>query len=270
MAVPTRKSTSVEIVTVVFYVGFAMLLGLIMLDFVPDVGPKIVVEHVSSNSESYLVALILCGWIQFGCWRLRGRDLVLTAVVLSACLALVGVFLYLSDLPAPVKTLNESCIACAFLIPWSALPGRPWSRRWSWLPALLLAVAAGLCVAVGVTIVVHLAEALVAAVAIMVALDFWDRGLAVGRLLGGWLYRSSLYLMLIAVPLAVVLAGVARRTDGGFVNGVLHYLGRGQEGFVAALLICGFLAGIVALRQRSVWLADIRDDRDVEPVPSID
>lgn len=239
-------------ISILFYAALTAVLLVVILRDVSAVVPGSVGKHIGSNSESYLIALVLAAWVQGGYQSRSGTRHVIMAVLLGGLMGALGLYLYASHLPAPIKTLNESFIACAVLIPWCALPHRPWQRAPACIPLIVVVLGTALGVSADASFIVSQAESVIAIAAIILALDVWDRGLLVGRSLSTWPSRVLLWSTLTLIPLVVVAAGVERRSEAGFVNVILDYLGRGQEGFVAAILLSVFLAVFVHLYQPRV------------------
>lgn len=239
----------------VFYGALLLLTGLIQAGVLGALGPAGLMKHISADSESYVFAIVLCAWIEWGAWRLRGSRLAITAAALCLVFAGITVFTLTADLPSSVRTLNESFFALAVLIPYVALrrPLGVWPAVGSVLLAVGIAVSAALSPH---SIVVSLAEGMTILVLAPWVFDVLDRELLT-RIRSGVAGRYVVYATLVLVPVAVVGLGVARRTDGGFVNGVLHYLGRSQESFVGMLLVAVYLAVVLGLRRSRSEVTDV-------------
>lgn len=236
--------------SLLFYGGLALLLTLIMTKQLPNILPKSLARPIGYDSEGFFLALVLAAWIQFGCWRLSGRRLWSNALILATVFAGIGVFLIATDLPSSVKTLNEASLALAVLIPFVALQ-RPLGR---WPLAASLCVTAAVAVGAGLwpdSLVVNLAETMVALIIAPWAFDLYDRGILDREARASMRLRLLGYGLLIAIPTVVVMLGTARRTQGGVFNDVLHYLGRSQESFVGILLVTVFLAIGLGARGRA-------------------
>ena len=224
----------------VFYVVLVVVLAACLVPFV-RVLPHSLALRVAHNSEGYVLALILIPWIQFARPRLAGRGAEWPAAVAVAlaCLA-VGVLLIASDLPSRIRTLNEGFLAAGLLVPYVQLR-RPVPRV---LPVLVAAI--GVLIAVAFdhnTEVTDLAEVWGALVLIPLTLDLVDRGILNPTARTSRALRYGWYAALVVVPI-----GCAVLDFGVHVTGVLyqvvHYVGRCNEDFVAALLISLALAVI--------------------------
>lgn len=257
------STTQTRAVSLTFYGGMVLLLTLIMTKQLSDILPKSVAKPIGYDSEGFFLALVLAAWIQFACWRLDRRRLGVCALCLSALFLAIGIGLLVTDLPSPVKTLNEASIALAVLIPYVSLR-RPLG---SW--PLFASAALTAMVFVGAAIrpdslVVNLAETMVALIIAPWVFDLFDRRVLDPTAPGAWRMRLCGYALLIAIPVIVVLLGTARRTEGGMFNDVLHYLGRSQESFVGILLTVGFLSLLVGMAHSHPARRTAEDATDLE------
>lgn len=245
-----RRRLLQRLLPIAFYGGLLLLLALILSKNLSQLGPERVMTAIAYDSESYVFAIGLAAWIQWGCWKLHGRTRWSAAAALSLLFAGLTVFTLTADLPGSVKTLNEAFFALAVLVPFVTLP-RPLGA-WPVAGSLLLAILIG--VAVGVwpgSLVVALAEGMTILALTPWAFDVLDREVLDPRAnVSNW-SRLVLYCVLFLVPMFVVALGVERRTQGGFINDVLHYLGRSQESFVGVLLVMVYLAAVRAVQRSS-------------------
>lgn len=218
---------------VVVYLLLGFVLISCMFSFVHAYLPHSLATRVAHNSEGYVIALIVIPWIQFARDRLFGRPsewpLTVTAGVVSV---LVGILLILSDLPSPIRTLNEGFIAAGLLLPYVQLR-RP--LRWA-LPVAVVVV--GVLVATVFnqnSEVTDLAEVWGGLVLLPLTFDLFDRGIldpsAPNR---PWL-RYSWLAVLVVVPVACSVLD-ARNALTGVAGQVVHYVSRCNEDFVAAIL----------------------------------
>ncbi|MBA2416801.1 MAG: hypothetical protein H0V64_13130 [Geodermatophilaceae bacterium] len=232
---------------VVFYGGLALLMFLILTTLLDRVLPTDLANRLGYNSEGYTLALVVCAWIQ--AVRPRLSEPLRWWIALAAGLgcAAIGLGLYASELPSQLKTLNETFIALALILPYLTL-ARPLRR---WVP---LAISTGVAAAVVLGVVlgsrqspfVLLAETMAMLFLVPLALDVVDRAILEPRAPTSAVRRYGWYAMLVVVPLAVVLLGTDARSGDGFAV-VLDYLGRVHESVIGVLLVHVYLA--VGLRR---------------------
>ncbi len=220
--------------TVLFYTALIVLVTAMVLRLLPLVLPDLIAGRISRNSEGIVLLLILAVWIQFVRPRLAhsARRWPITAAAAGASL-LVGGVLFLTDPVNEIKTLNETFLAAAVLIPYLELP-RPLPR---WVPVVL---TFGLLVVVVAghsnEFIVLMAEALGALILVPVGLDLIDRGILdpTARTVG-W-QRAAWYAFLLAGPIVFWVTD-----NGATVNGtagvVLGYAGRTTEAFLCLLAL---------------------------------
>ncbi len=220
--------------TIIFYAALIVLILAMMAGLLRLVLPDLIAGRISRNSEGIVLLLILAAWIQFVRPRLAhsARRWPITAAAASACL-LVGATLLLTEPANELKTLNETFLAAALLIPYLELP-RPLPR---WVPVvltfgLLVVVVAGY----SNEFIVLMAEALGALILVPVGLDLIDRGILdpTARTVG-W-QRAAWYAFLLAGPIVFWVTD-----NGATVNGtagvVLGYAGRTTEAFLCLLAL---------------------------------
>lgn len=243
---PMRISTGRQVAATAFYVVLVALVLACVIPFLPL--PHRAATAISHNSEGYVIALILVPWIQFVRPRLVGRRTEMAVTIAAAVLLLaIGVFLIATHLPSRIRTLNEGFLAAALLVPYVQLR-RPVPRS---LP-LALSLVAVLIAAVfnGSSEVTDLAEVWGAVVLIPIGLDLIDRGILEPTARTSRALRYGWYAFLVLVPILVSAfewhIGVT-----GLVNGVLRYVSRANEDFIAALLIPVLLAVILGRTGRS-------------------
>ena len=235
---------------VVFYGGLALVLASILFQWLGRITPDAVATRVGHNSEGYLAALVVAGWIQYARPRLTGhrREWVVTGVVAAVALA-IGLLLLASDLPSRWRTLNETFLALALLLPYLQLR-RP-------LPRVLAGgIAAGLLVVVVVfestAAVTDLAETFGILILAPVALDLVDRGIldrdAGTSTRARWLWYGALVLVPVALSVLEYQIGV-----DGILGVAIRYGVRVTEAFVCLLLVELYLAvGLGWTGRRSV------------------
>ncbi len=222
------------VITVAFFGALLTVVAGVLLELASLVLPEGLAARIGRNSEGLVLALLLAGWIGFARPALAGRPGQWRPTVLAAagCLA-VGVALLLSDLPSRFRTLNESFLAAALLLPYLQAR-RPLPPR----------LAAGLSLAVLVLVVAFnrtgavtgLAESLGVLLLAPIAFDLVDRQILdpSARVARG--LRAGWYAFLIVTP--VVLSLLQGRLDpGGLAGEGLRYGARLTEAFVCLLLV---------------------------------
>jgi hypothetical protein len=231
--------TGKRILPVVFYGGLALLLASILFQWLIRIAPDAVASRLGHNSEGYLAALAVAGWIQYARPRLTGvrREWVVTGVVAAVSLA-IGLALLASDLPSRWRTLNETFLALALLLPYLQLR-RPLPRA---VPIGIAAVLFGAVVAFESTAAVtDLAEALGILILAPVAVDLVDRGILDPAARTSPRARWLWYAALVAAPIALSVLEYRIGVDG--VLGVaVRYGVRVTEAFVCLLLVQLYLA----------------------------
>ncbi len=226
---------------VLFYGGLALLMLAIFTGALDSILPTSMASHVSDDSEAYVFAMLLAAWVQWGVRRLPSEGALRLGAGFGVFCALVTIVLLATHLPGSVKTLNETFFALAILIPYVSL-----RRPLGWWPqacsiALIFVIAGG----VGLwpeSLWRTLAEGLTIVVLAPWAFDVLDRTILEPRAKNEAWMRPTLYGLLIAIPVVVVLLGVDRRAGGGVVPQTLDYIGRSQESFVGLLLVLVYLA----------------------------
>lgn len=219
---------------VAFYAGLIVLLAAIMLGWLPMVAPDPIAGRIARNSEGVALLLVLAVWIQFVRPRLaKSAARWRITMLVAASLLVIGVTLFVTEPVNAVKTLNETFLAAAILVPYLELP-RPLP---AWLP-LTTALGLILLVVVGQSgeVITLTAEALGALILVPVGLDAVDRGIldptvrTVGWLRAGW------YAFLIAGP-AIFWATDNGAATGGTTGAILTYAGRTTEIFLCLLAL---------------------------------
>ena len=228
-----------RVLPVVFYGGLALVLASTLFQWLGKVAPDAVASRVGHNSEGYLAALAVVSWIQYVRPRLTGhrREWLVTAAVAALWLAL-GLALVASDLPSRWRTLNETCLALALLLPYLQLR-RPLPRA---VPA---GIAVGLFVVVvafeSTAAVTDLAETFGILILAPVAFDLVDRGILDPTARTTPRTRWLWYATLVVVP--IVLSVLEYRVGVDGVLGVaVRYGVRVTEAFVCLLLVELYLA----------------------------
>jgi len=233
-----------RVAAAVFYGGLLAVVAATLLQLLPLVLPGAVAGRVGRNSEGFLLALLLAGWVQLARPRLRGSPrewsvtLAAAAVCVLAALVLLG-----SDLPSRIRTLNETFLAAALVVPYLQLR-RPLPPRLA--AGLSLGVLAVVVLLHRTALVTDLAETLGVLLLVPVAFDLVDRGILDRRARTSTALRCSWYALLALVP---VLFAVLQHGLGveGTLGEATRYGVRLTEAFLCLLLVELYLA--VALRR---------------------
>ena len=230
---------------VVFYGGLALVLASIVFQWLSRIAPDAVASRVGHNSEGYLAALAVAAWIQYARPRLTGhrREWLVTGLVAAVSLG-IGLALVASDLPSRWRTLNETFLALALLLPYLQLR-RPLPR------ALAGGIAAGLFVVVvafeSTAAVTDLAETFGLLILAPVAFDLVDRGILDPGARPGRRARLLWLAALVVVPVVLSVLEYQVGVDG--VLGVaVRYGVRVTEAFVCLLLVEVYLGAVALAR----------------------
>ena len=244
-----------RILPVVFYGGLALLLASILFQWLGKIAPDAIATRVGHNSEGYLAALVVAAWIQYVRPRLSGHraEWVVTALAAAVALA-VGLALLASDLPSRWRTLNETFLALALLLPYLQLR-RPLPRA---VPIGIAVVLFGAVVAFESTAAVtDLAETFGILILAPVAFDLVDRGILDPTARTSTRTRWLWYVALAVVPIVLSVLEYQVGVDG--VAGVaVRYGVRVTEAFVCLLLVEVYLAVLLGRTGR----------RDAAPAPA--
>ena len=223
-----------RLLSAVFYTSLILVVAGVLLQVLPLLLPEAVAGRIGRNSEGLVLALLLAGWIQYARPRLAGtpRAWPVTALVVGVLVA-VGVVLLLSDLPSRFRTLNETFLAAALVIPYLQVR-RPLPRG----------LAAGLAVAVlGLTVVFHrsgtvtdLAETIGVLLLVPIAFDLVDRGILDPGARTSPRLRVAWYAVIVLAPLTFTALEYGLGVDG-LLGEAVRYSVRIAEAFVALLLL---------------------------------
>ena len=219
-------------VTVVVVVG-------VLAQLFAEVMPDRVASRIAHNSEGFVLALLLALWIEFARPRLAGtaREWPVTLAVAAGCTVL-AVLLLQSDLPSRFRTLNETFLASAVVVPYLQLR-RPLPARLA--VAASASVLAVIVVANRTTVVVDLAEALAVLVLVPIGFDLVDRGILDPRAATSPRLRLGWYVGLVVAPIAF---SVLEYQVGfsGVLGEATRYSVRVTEAFIALFLVELYLA----------------------------
>lgn len=224
----------------VFYGGLSLLMALLLADVLRDLIPARIAGRIGYNSEGYTAALLLGLWIQFARPRLAdSRWQWPGTIAVGVAFAVLGVVMVDSDWPSRVKTLNESMLGLALVIPY-VQARRPVPARWA------VAVAA-VCFAAIVVFnhadtVTRYAEGFVLIVLVPLALDVVDRAILAPDQPTSPRRRYVFYALLVLLPItsSLLFHGDVFRT--GLAAEWIRYEVRVHESFVAVLLVCLYFA----------------------------
>lgn len=220
----------------VFYAGLCGLLLLIVSGTLALVMPESMARRVNYNSEAYIFAVVLAGWVQFGAPRVPDHARLRWATMLGVVWAIVGVGLIMSDLPSRIRTLNESALALALLLPYVTLR-RP-LPRWTLLSVpIMIGMTAWAVFSAPESWIIDQAEAFGFLVLAVLTFDAVDRAILepgrdspAGR-------RWPWYAFMVLEPVIVSWLGTEVRQTGSAISLTLEYLGRIHESFIGILLV---------------------------------
>lgn len=230
-----------------FYLVVAAVLAGVLLEVFPAVLPDGLASRIGHNSEAYALVLVAAPWIQYARPRLAGtsREWPVTAGVAVLCLV-AGLLLLASDLPSRFRTLNETFLALALLLPYLQLR-RPLPRYVA--GGLAAVVLAGVVLFNRTAVVTDLAETFGILLLAPIAFDLVDRGILDPVARTSARLRWSWYAVLAVVPLCLSVLEYRVGIDG-LAGEAVRYGVRVTEAFVALLLIELFLAVLLGRRGR--------------------
>jgi hypothetical protein len=247
-----------KIITFVFYIGVTVVLAGILVELWPLVLPKSLATKIGHNSEGMLAALMIGPWIQLARPRLLDsrHRWPIAAIVAAASLA-IGLGLVASDLPSRFRTLNETFLAAAVVLPYLLLR-RP-------LPAAVPLVGAGTVLAVTVAfnhtaVITDLAETLGMLILAPIGFDLIDRKILRPDAAVRAVTLVAWYALLVGAPIALSVL----QYDigfGGLFGQFTRYGVRIAESFLFMLLIGVYFAALRA------WAGREADTPVAEPVP---
>ena len=230
-----------KVASVLFYGGLTLLVVLCASRLLAEIVPAPLAGRIAYNSEAYLFAVVLAGWIQFVLPRLDHATRVRAGIAVGVVWAVIGVGLVLSDLPSSVRTLNETALALSLLIPYVSLrrPVRSW---WLVSVPVIVVLVVGAVVWAPESWVIDQAETLGFLVLAVLTFDIVDRALldpdepSVAARRWGWCA------FLLLEPVVVSGLGTGLRQGDGAMAQALEFLGRVHESFFGVLLVVLVLA----------------------------
>jgi hypothetical protein len=240
-------------VTGTFYAALVVAVAGVLFEVFPRLLPEALAVRIGHNSEGLVLALVLALWIEFARPRLAQsrREWPLTALAAAGYCA-VGLFLLDSDLPSRFRTLNETFLAAALLVPYLQLR-RPLPRR-------LAVSAAGAVLLVIVVfnrtaVVTNLAETLGVLLLAPLAFDVVDRGILDAGARTSPRRRRGWYALLVAVPVILSLLEYRIGVHGGVVGEAVRYGVRITEAFACLLLVQLYFAVALGRTGRATSVA---------------
>jgi hypothetical protein len=233
--------TRTLVVSAIFYVAVAALLLGVLFQEWAEVLPKSLATRIGHNTEGYVLALAIGGWIQFARPKIKGSraEWIVTALV---SLAFVGLTVYLltGGLASRFKTLNEGTLAAALLIPYYQLrrPLPRWVAPWMAIVIVLVTI-----VTIRSSETTDLAETYGMLLLGIVGFDLVDKGILDPAAVTSTIRRYAWYAILIIAP--IVFSVSEYHLDAGS-TGILgepvRFLVRITEAFIFALFVEVFFA----------------------------
>ena len=263
--VSVRRST---VISTIFYCALIAITVAILLRLFPLCCP-IRLRHGSDTTARASLGVALRGMDTTRRPRLHDRPLQwpITFAAVLVCLT-VAVWLFLSDYPSRIKTLNETFFALALLLP-LIQRHRSVSPRSAVL--LSLGIFAVIAVSAGTPLGTDLAETLGALLLFPIGFYVIDRGILDPDVVTSSASRRAWYALLLLLP--IVMSILQYRIGlTGLANDVTRYIVRFHEAFVFLLLVEVFFAVGLGRRGRSrldsVPLVEQRTDVQVPLVVS--
>jgi hypothetical protein len=219
---------------VIFYGGLVTIITGILVEIFPKFLPGAVADRISQNSEGFVLALIMALWIQFVRPGLSGatREWPITLAAASICLA-IGVFLLVTDFPSKYRTLNETFLAAAILIPYVQIRRPLPSRQPIWLSVALLAV---IVVGHRTQAITDLAETFGMLMLAPIGFDLVDRGILDPKARTSTALRYGWYAFLVVAPIAFSVLEYGIGFEGA-IGEATRYAVRIYEAFLFMLLV---------------------------------
>jgi hypothetical protein len=222
------------ILGIIFYGGLVAGIAGILLEIFPTFLPDAIADRIGHNSEGLVLAVLMALWIQFARPGLAGepREWSITLAASAACLAM-ALLLLATHFPFKYKTLNETFLAAAVLIPYVQVR-RPLPPR---LPIWLsLGVLAVIVFGQQTQVVTDLAETLGVLLLAPIGFDVVDRGILHPEAPTSRRLRYAWYALLVVTPItfSVLEYGVG---FSGVAGEVTRYAVRIAEAFLFMLLV---------------------------------
>jgi len=218
----------------VFYGACVVVTVGVLGQLFAEILPGSVASRIGHNSEGVVLALLVAPWIEFARPRLAGtsREWPVTLAVAALC-TVIALLLLQSDLPSRFRTLNETFLAAAVVIPYVQLR-RPLPGR---LPVVASAVVLAVIVVANRTAVVtDLAETLAVLLLVPIGFDVVDRGILDPQATTSPRLRLGWYVAMVVAPIAF---SVLEYNIGfeGIVGEATRYAVRVAEAFIFMLLV---------------------------------
>ena len=228
-------------VVLAYYGGLCLLMALIVSETLDYLLPSFWASHIAADSEGYVLALLLPAWIEIVRPRLAGQRMpwTVTAVVAAASFAACLVLYRADAIAGTVSTLNETFLALAFLLLYIQPARRPSRYAALGCTVVVVAVVAVVEQTPWAWLTTSLDEGFVMLMLAPLTFDVFDRSLLepgstrIPRMARLW------WVLLVLLPLAFIGLRDVYPIDS--LAGVVDYATRGQEAFVAMLMISVYL-----------------------------
>jgi hypothetical protein len=218
----------------VFYGACVVVTVGVLGQLFAEVLPGSMASRIGHNSEGVVLALLIAPWIEFARPRLAGtsREWPVTLAVAAGC-TVIALLLLQSDLPSRFRTLNETFLAAAVVIPYLQLR-RP-------LPGRLAVIASAVVLAVIVvfnrtTVVTDGAETLAVLLLVPIGFDVVDRGILDPEATTSPRLRLGWYVAMVVAPIAFSVLEYNIGFDG-YIGEATRYAVRVAEAFIFMLLV---------------------------------
>jgi hypothetical protein len=247
----------VSVRSVIFYVLTGAVLVILMTKTQQHLLPASLARQIGHNSESFLFALLVAAEIQILRPVPRGVGRLVGIVGGAAVLFALGAFVFYSDLPATVVTLNEPLLGAGFVLLYLGLP----RSRATGLAAFLVTVVF-VAIFFHTGFVLDQAESLVPLAMTGLALDVFDRTILQPDAEDEPGLRALWMVILVATAIALIPAAAwARPNPEGFLRLTIDYLQRAAEAYWGWLLIHAFFSYWLGSRWRRTT-TDLHGPRD--------
>ena len=224
-----------------------LIVGVLFLVF-NQVLPESVARRIGRNSEGYVLLLLAAGWIEFVRPKLAGtsREWAVTFGASAFCVAM-GLFLLATDFPSRFRTLNETFLGAAVLLPYLQLR-RPLPTRA--VVGGVLALLAAIVVFNRTAVVTDLAETLVFLLLAPIGFDLIDKGILDPEAETSPPLRYTWYAALVVAP---IVFSILEYQIGfsGLLGEATRYAVRPAEAFIFMLVIELYLAVVMGSTGRA-------------------